>query len=50
MGIHCPRNNRDQKDNRVCPGTDDDNNIYLEYIANNKNMYMEFKDLWKTTK
>lgn len=50
LGIHCPKNNRDKNGNRVCPSSKEINNIYFEYIANNKNLYMEISDLWKESR
>lgn len=47
LGIHCPRKNRDENGNRICLNNKEENNIYLEYIANNKELYMEVNDLWK---
>ena len=47
LGIHCPKKKRDEKGERICFHSFDEDKIYFEYMANNKDCYMEWNDLWK---
>lgn len=50
LGIHCPKKNRDEYGNRLCPISKKEINSYFEYISNNKNLYIRLNDLWEIKK